>query len=268
MNQTMQKMPTATVLHDPRERAVAQRFEAKYFLTEVQVDMVRDFISDYTVVDENKPIYPVTSMYADSPNLALYKSSFHGEKNRFKLRIRSYVTDEEQPVFAEVKQRVGRVIRKYRSILHRDVVNNVPRLEAIGEDFLVNPDQPRQRENLMLFSDLAARYIVRPTIGVRYSREAFVSRFDEPVRITFDRDIAFAPIPERPGDLWKTSHPWSIAHEAPIVLEIKFTDTYPFWVRRLVQRLQLVRLSMAKYVLCINELQREGGFFKLYENLE
>ena len=59
-----------------------------------------------------------------------------------------------------------------------------------------------------------------------------------------------------------------LAHEAPVVLEIKFTDTYPFWVRRLVQRFQLIRLSMAKYVLCINELQREGGFFKLYENLE
>ena len=255
-------MTASTVLHDPRERAVAQRFEAKYFVSEVQAEMLRNYITPYTEVDQHQPIYPVTSLYLDSPDLALYRSSLHGEKNRYKLRIRGYQNDPAQPIFTEVKQRVGRVIRKHRASLKREAVNKMSRAEAIDEGFLVHPDQPRQRENLMLFSELAARYAVRPTIGVRYTREAFVSAMDEPVRITFDTNISFAALPQQLGDLWSDSHVWRLAHETPIVLEVKFTDAFPYWVHRMVQRFNLDRVSMAKYVICVNELHREGGFFE------
>jgi hypothetical protein len=43
-----------------------------------------------------------------------------------------------------------------------------------------------------------------------------------------------------------------------VVMEIKFTDAFPLWVRRLVQHFELRRVSAAKYVECVKCLECEG----------
>ena len=253
-------MQEPQVLSDPRERAVAQRFEAKYFVSEVQAEMVRDYLVPYTVPDRHRGVYPVTSMYLDSEDLTTFRSSLCGEKNRYKLRIRGYEDGADKPIFSEVKQRVGRVIRKYRACLRRDALEHPHWAEPISWDFLTAPGEVREQENLMLFSELCARLRAEPTIAVRYTREAYVSSLDEPVRITLDRDVAFAPVPESPIALWNEAMPWRFADHMPIILEIKFTGSYPLWVQRMIRRFQLNRISLAKYVVCVETLQREGGF--------
>ena len=132
--------------------------------------------------------------------------------------------------------------------------------EPISQEFLLAPEDQREHENLMLFSELSSRLNARPKIGVRYTREAYVSSLDEPVRITLDRDVAFAPIPERQSELWNDATPWRLVDHTPIILEIKFTDSYPSWVQRMIRRFQLRRISLAKYVVCVKTMQREGGF--------
>lgn len=248
------------VLGDPRERTVAQRFEAKYFLSEVEVEMLRDFISPYTAPDKHGLVYPVTSLYLDSADRATYRASLHGEKNRFKLRIRGYEGSAGKPLFAEVKQRIGRVIRKHRACLRPDAANRMTSEGSLGEDALLAYGDPQQHENLMLFSELSSRLQARPKIGVRYSREAYVSTLEEPVRITLDRDIAFARVPDDLHELWGGSATWLPLSDMPVVLEVKFSDAYPFWVRQLIQRLQLNRISLAKYVTCMKTMELEGGF--------
>ena len=98
----------------------------------------------------------------------------------------------DKPVFTEVKQRVGRVIRKHRACLRREVLEGQHWAEPISGEFLTAYDNEREQENLMLFSELSARLRAEPKIGVRYTREAYVSSLEEPVRITLDRDITFA----------------------------------------------------------------------------
>lgn len=248
------------VLGDPRERTVTQRFEAKYFLGEVEVEMLRDFIAPYTAPDRHGLVYPVTSLYLDSEDRATYRASLHGEKNRFKLRIRGYEGGADEPLFAEVKQRIGRVIRKHRACLRPDAANRIAWSGSIGEDSLLALGNPQEHENLMLFSELSSRLQAQPKIGVRYSREAYVSTLEEPVRITLDRDIAFSHVPDDLRELWSDSANWRPVGDMPVVLEIKFSDTYPFWVSQLIQRLQLERISLAKYVTCVKTMEREGGF--------
>lgn len=253
------------VLADPRDRAVAQRFEAKYFVTEVQAEMLRDYLVAYTEPDSHQPVYPVTSMYLDSEDLTTFRSSLHGERNRYKLRIRGYEQEADKPIFTEVKQRVGRVIRKHRACLRREVLDDQHWAEPMSTEYLISPDVEREQENLMLFSELCARLRAEPKIGVRYMREAYTSGLEEPLRITFDRDISFAPIPDDPRELWSASTMWRPVLGTPIVLEVKFTDSYPWWVQRMIQRFELNRISLAKYVLCVETMQREGGFWQAGE---
>ena len=91
---------------DAAERVVAQRFEAKYVIGELQAEAITHYIKPFVEPDPHAPEYPVTSLYLDSPDLALYQSSDMGEKNRFKLRVRSYDDAPRSPLFLEVKQRI------------------------------------------------------------------------------------------------------------------------------------------------------------------
>ena len=55
-------------------------------------------------------MYPIVSLYLDSPDLQLCRESLTGVKNRFKLRIRSYTDEPEYPRFLEIKRRINQVI--------------------------------------------------------------------------------------------------------------------------------------------------------------
>jgi len=43
-----------------------------------------------------------------------------------------------------------------------------------------------------------------------------------------------------------------------IVLELKFTDRFPNWMRQMVQTFNLFRTSMAKYVTCAMAMTPDG----------
>ena len=257
----MQDTNSKALLGDPHERTVSQRFEAKYFLTELQADLIRDYVQPYTLADRHQRVYPVSSIYLDTDDLALFHSSLNGEKNRYKLRVRAYENNPDKPVFAEVKQRMGRIICKHRASLRRDTIDLLHWSEPFSEEQLVDSDDESQKESLMLFSQLSERLGAEPKICVRYQREAYESDLEEPVRITFDTDISYARVPGNPLELWSAPQTWALLEHIPTVLEIKFTDTYPAWVRRMIQRFQLNRISLAKYVMCIEAMQREGEYF-------
>lgn len=91
------------------ERMVAQRFEAKYILTEAAAQAIISYIQPYVHPDPHGRIYPINSCYLDSDDLKLYWSSEMGEKNRFKLRVRSYSEKPEAPLFLEIKRRVDQL---------------------------------------------------------------------------------------------------------------------------------------------------------------
>lgn len=241
---------------DLDERGVAQRIEAKYLVSEYQAAAIRDYIQPYMRPDPYGVEYPVNSLYLDSPNLRMYTSSAMGEKNRHKLRIRWYEDDPHRPVTFEIKQRINQILKKQRAVVDR---RHAPRILAGG---LISSDMLAKRttdamDNLYHFRDLMESMAASPRVAVRYMREAYVSSLEEPIRVTFDRRIECMPC--------DTFHPeggvdgiWTALDAFPVVLEIKFTDTYPSWVKQLICRYHLLRDSVAKYVVCVDALERIG----------
>ena len=80
-----------------------QRLELKYQISEEMALAVRDFIGSYLEADEFGATranfsYPVHSLYLYSPDLATYRHTINGNKNRFKLRIRFYENRTNAPV--------------------------------------------------------------------------------------------------------------------------------------------------------------------------
>jgi len=236
--------------------AVAQRFEAKYLIRTADAMAVREHISPFMAPDAHGQEYPVTSIYLDSPDLNMYWSSANGEERRQKLRVRTYARGEDTVCFFEVKRRINQIIRKQRAEVRHEFANSLMAGAPIHPEMLVNPD--RDMKNLYAFCDIREALAATPRVVVRYMREAYVGLADEPLRITFDHNLTCLPSDKFDPARWAASPYWFEPPGSPIVLEVKFTDTFPIWVGDIIRRLNLMRISFAKYVVCVDAIQAAG----------
>lgn len=229
-------------------RLQQQRFELKYLLDERITLQMRDFIRAYLELDEyglGKPnlAYQVHSLYLDSDDLATHQWTINGTKNRFKLRLRYYDDLPNTPVFFEVKSRVNNCIMKQRCGVRREAV------PLLLSGHLPEPDhmltkEPRHLVALQHFNFLMLRLNARPKIHNNYLREAWVSPSDNSVRVTFDRCVRVEPSFKLQA-LVEMTNPVQVFPET--ILEVKFTNRYPNWLKELVRAFNLMQLSSAKY---------------------
>jgi hypothetical protein len=239
----------------------AQRFEAKYLISESLALAVRDFIAPYVLRDPNLVSgdhYLLTSQYFDGEGLPLYHSSVNGEKNRKKLRIREYGVNRPESVFFETKRRSGQIVSKDRFRLAES--DSAAFLNGEDGGVLSMPD--KDRAAALKFLDLRDALRATPRILVRYAREPYMSALDEPVRITFDRHLCCSPSREYREDVWNWKREWYTPNLTGVILEVKFTNAFPWWVRRLVSRFELEKISICKYVYCVDALAQNGIFVK------
>jgi hypothetical protein len=232
-----------------RDRMQRQRFELKYMLDETTALAVRDVIATRLELDENgmgKPdySYPVHSLYLDSPDLYTFWTTINGDKNRFKLRIRFYNDQPASPVFFEIKRRVNNCILKQRGGVKKDAVARLLRGHLPSENDLLSKE-PKSFVAVSRFLELVARIQAVPIAHVCYLREAYVDPVSDNVRVTFDRNVFTEPR----GDavfgttMVEPSRPFGNR----VILELKFTDRFPEWLRFMVERFGLMQCGAAKY---------------------
>lgn len=232
----------------PKDRLQTQRFELKYIVTEETARAVRQFVRCYLKPDEfaaslPDQSYPVHSLYLDSPDLATYQAVQTGEKNRFKLRIR-YYSSEDEAVYFEIKRRTNEVISKSRAKVRREFVE--PLLEGRPPQLkhLVAPDG-RQLAALQDFCRLMHRLKATPRSHVAYFREAWMSPENNSLRVTFDRDVRCEP---EFGTAFRTEFGEAVAvFGRNVVIELKFVDRLPLWCTELVRSFNLRRGGAPKY---------------------
>lgn len=226
------------------------RFELKYVIDEPTARSVRDFARSYLQRDEHaipsmRYSYPIYSIYLDGPDLPLYNATFQGHKNRYKLRIRYYDNNPWSPVFFEIKRRVSDVILKDRSVVKRQSLKALLAGRPPMRSDLVNEADVEGYWALRRFIELRNNIHATGRVIVYYEREAWVTPHDDNVRLTFDRALAGA---RWDGNLEGTK--WFEPPMEGVVLELKFDNRYPIWMRTLVRSCNLYRACMAKYVQC------------------
>src|SRR5687768_6693065 len=174
-----------------QDKLQAQRFELKYIISEDVALAVRDFVSCYLECDEFGATlpnlsYPVHSLYLDSDNLSTYRATINGDKNRYKLRLRFYEDRPDAPVFFEVKSRTNNTISKKRGGVRRDVVELILNGHLPTPTELISKD-PKNLAAIQYFCRLMHDIGAKPKAHIAYQREAWISRFDNSVRVTLDR---------------------------------------------------------------------------------
>jgi hypothetical protein len=225
---------------------VPDRYEIKYLISESRVEAVRRAIAPYCVLDPNAEREPgheygIQSLYLDTPNRDLYRTSRERRAHRFKVRVRHY--DGTDRVFLEIKDQDHDLIKKQRARVPLD--GWVERVHGLpGAD--ASPAEQR-------FCHRVERYHLVPTLMVHYLREAWLSTVDSYARVTFDRRVVCQPWTEWSLDADQAN--W-LALDSPrsmltvsegVVLELKCLTAVPRWLFDVVHGVGLVRARYSKY---------------------
>lgn len=222
------------------------RFEYKFYVHRNKIPLLRNIILTKLKLDEhvdqNRKHYTVRSIYFDSIDLKHYYEKVSGLKHRKKVRLRGYDYDSNSIVFFEVK-------RKYEDpgMKNRFSTNYYDALKLINER-TINTNN----DDLNKFFFQVMSYNLRPMVNVIYDREPYteIHQTHNNLRITFDknlRSVAYPKIDELFVD--EDIKPAMMDY---FILEVKFNNYLPSWVRNMSESLSLKRESASKYVICID----------------
>jgi hypothetical protein len=236
------------------------RFERKYLLSDSVAIAVRNELLPHLDVDVHTPPesvrgYQVLSLYLDTPTLDLYKQSRQGLKERIKLRVRFYDHDPEGLAYVEIKQKSQGMTFKRRFPVHKSMI----------ESMLRNPDCEQLQHALSngaggtALEEFAQR---RRTLGadpklfVAYEREAYNSKDEPRVRVTFDRRITTNPALRSAG--LNAPRFGSNIGGLNVLLEFKYAGARPDWLRQTIRKFKLRRTSFSKFVIGLDTLGISG----------
>jgi SPX domain protein involved in polyphosphate accumulation len=211
--------------------------EIKLILNEEQASAVEDRCRSELLLDphcmyQSSPGYHIKSLYCDTPQWDVYY-----RRNRyrlFKFRVRQYGSSSQ--VYLERKSKKGIVVRKKRWCIP---LQQLSQLRDVTEETWEGS----------WFQNQLIRNRLSPVCLIEYDRVAYYGSSDgEPVRLTFDRNIA--------GGLL---HEWSMTsqlYKQPIlqnlvVCEFKFRGRLPSLFKSYMHDLQLSAIGVSKYRYCI-----------------
>ena len=235
------------------------RYEYKYRITRELIPQIRELIRPVTsfdpyLKDATNNRYTVRSIYFDTPSLDFYYEKMDGLKVRKKLRIRTY-NEMDDFAFLEIKRKFINCISKERSKLPIMVIE---KLVSTTQDSVI--EYPQDDYNSRLVSGKFVYTLLKkgliPVLLVVYEREAYIGLTDDKERLTIDTNVRANSEPDL-GDILCTENFTPVINDAGI-LELKFDDVMPQWMKNLVLKLGLKRESLSKYCLGIDVFRGNG----------
>jgi len=224
------------------ERAPNWRREIKLLVRPELREEILSWLADVMIADPqvSNP-YRISSLYYDTPDMAVYRHKKDGVEERFKLRVRTYPGAQgESEGVLEIKWKTGTFSWKDR---YRAPLRELETLISGAQSVSAFPPLAR----------LLARYPFEPKLIVDYRRSAFQDRDGSSLRVTLDGPV-FTRSCACIGDLassGKTSH---LVADGYLVLEVKFRNQLPFWLPHLAQRWDLPELPFSKYIESVHKI--------------
>lgn len=218
------------------------RHELKFYITEQDYGWMREKIGlllpqDQYSIDERG--YLIRSLYFDNVHDHDLIQKNNGIFRRKKFRIRTY-NDSDSVIRLEKKSRQGEYILKSSAAITRV---EYEQLLARDYAFLKEKDDPLYHE----FYYYLTSYVMEPRVIVDYKREAYVGPMSN-IRITFDKELSFVT---NTVDLFETDSVSEEVLEYPkTILEVKYDEFLPDYIRQVLQLDAHNRSAISKYVHC------------------
>ncbi len=226
------------------------RVETKFLLTLPQAAALETELwrRRFIRMDFGSPT--VQSLYYDTPDYDLIRASLNRPSYKEKLRLRGYgepgtITQS----YMEIKKKYDGVVYKRRTALPlQEAVSCLQRGEI--------PEKTGQVGREIRW--MLQRYALRPAAVIAYDRNAWFSKEEPGLRITFDRNLTFR---DWMLDLNAKTPGILLLPADRQLLEIKTGGAYPLWLARLLQEIRAERTHFSKYGLAYQRYiqpDREG----------
>jgi len=213
-----------------------ERKEKKYLLDAAKYQRVMRALGPHLRPDEYAQS-TVCSVYYDTPDFELIRTSLEKPTYKEKLRVRSYgVPAEGDEVFVELKKKYKGVVFKRRMTMGVDEATNLASSRAVTDP------QTQVEHEVAWF--MQAYENLAPACYVAYDRLAFVGRADSSLRVTFDRNVRARDFDL---DLAAGDYGEPLLPEGHVVMEIKARGAMPLWLVRTLSNLEVYPGSFSKY---------------------
>jgi hypothetical protein len=232
------------------------RYEYKYLVPAEHYAALRSAVQPFLRADkfaalQTGGMYTVRSIYFDTPGFEMYHTKVDGIAHRMKVRLRGYNQGgAESMVFMEIKRKYEGPILKNRSEAPFGVVCGLFKRGANFEEYLSsikNPDNARR-----FFYQILSRNL-SPVVNVIYEREPYLGKNlnpDNDFRLTFDLHLRSVSYPAVDRLFDETGAVY--AYPGFFILEVKFNQFCPEWIKPIIEDFQLRKEPASKYVGTIN----------------
>lgn len=216
-----------------------RRHEIKFILTaEKETELLRR-ISPLMQEDRYSG-QTISSLYCDSDDDILIRTSLDKPVYKEKLRLRSYgAPSDDSTVYLEIKKKFEGIVYKRRAELScREA------MEYLDSGVFPQKDGYRDRQVLSEIEWLVGRYGLKPRVALFYDRRAFFSEQDREFRLTIDNNVRYRTdrLDPRLGTDGKL-----IAGQPHSVMEIKVASAVPLEFAAIFSELGLCPGSFSKY---------------------
>ena len=237
-------------------KAEKYRNEWKYLIDTAQKETICSRLAPVMELDRfaANGWYTLRSLYFEDYFHSAYEEKDSGILRRKKYRIRIY-DYSDRSIKLERKKKFGSYIYKESANLTRDEFYKI--LDG-DYAFLLANEQPLCRE----FYYECVSNVMRPRTIVDYERQPWVAEAGT-VRITFDMDVRAAI---GSYDIFDKSLPGlPVLEPGKCVMEVKFTEFLPNYVRKVLPDRASEFTAVSKYVLCYEKTEYRNSFKYWFE---
>ncbi len=226
-----------------------KRYEVKYVLTPEQVNYFVNALKGHMEVDKYG-LTSIASIYYDTPDYRLIRTSIEKPPFKEKIRLRSYgLAKPGGTVFLELKRKTDGIVYKRRVVTTEDAVNRFFNYEGN-----ITADGQIARE-ISYFRDYYVRLV--PALLIIYDRTAYYEPGGD-LRITVDLNPRYRT---KDLNLHTSLEGESLLPPGSAILEIKVQQAMPLWLTDILSKGQIYKGSFSKvgkaYQFQMEQLSRE-----------
>ncbi len=214
---------------------VMKRYELKYLLSAEQTAYLREKLKGHMEPDAYGKT-SIASLYYDTPDYRLIRTSMEKPEFKEKMRLRSYgLATSESPVFLELKRKAYGIVYKRR------VQSTIPLVDRFlaGEGDICAGGQINKE--ITYFRDYYKELV--PACLIIYDRVAYFEPGGD-LRLTIDENPRY-----RADELNLTTSMEGIPlmQEGGTILEVKVQQAVPLWLSEILDKGRIYKGSFSKY---------------------
>ncbi len=214
---------------------VMKRYEMKYIMSAEQTEYFKESVRDYMKIDKFG-LTSIASLYYDTPNYRLIRTSVEKPPFKEKIRLRSYgIATDTSPVFLELKRKAYGIVYKRR------VQSTIPLVKKFfdGEGDICAGGQINKE--ITTFRDYYQTLV--PACMIIYDRVAYFQP-DGDLRLTIDHNPRYR---YEDLDLRVSMDGNSLLKDGYTILEVKVQQAVPLWLSDILTKGKIYKGSFSKY---------------------